>query len=107
MDQYQCRGVRADAEEGGMPEAQHTGIAENQVEAGREQAQDQDFGKDKHIEIGSNPGHCNQPGDHHSQNGHQNLGLHAVAPLPMMPVGLNNRTSAMPTNGNSRFTSGR
>ncbi len=97
MQQQQGGRVRPDPEEGGVAERQHAGVTEDQIEARREQTQDQDLGSDEHVEVRGVIRQKREPEDQHGDDRRdgQDLRPHGAA-RPMSPCGLSSRTRAMP-----------
>ena len=96
-------GVGADAEVGGMPEGDQPGVAEQQVEAGCKQGQDDDVGREESVETGAHPGNRRHREQHERHPGNpldpsaMRCRLHRSIGLPNKPQGRTTRITAIST----------
>src|SRR6476469_45851 len=84
-----------------MAARDETRIAEQQIEARREQSEDGDVGCQERVEARAEPGHAHRGQEHqHSPGQTANLmhGFHCFTGRPSSPAGLTTRTSAIRTN---------
>ena len=94
-------GIGADAEIGGMAERDETRIAEQQIEARREQGEDGDVGCQERVEARAEPGHAGRgEEDQHGPGNpaHLRIGLHRFTGRPSRPAGRTTSTNAISTN---------
>ena len=94
-------GISADAEIGGMAERDEAGIAEQKIEADREQREDRDVGCQKRIEARAEKRHADRHKEEQRGEGNAADGMHRPHRLtgrPRRPDGRTTSTNAIRTN---------